>query len=113
MQIAIISINIGVNLGYFVYENVKLVYTKVKEYLARPRQGKKDQSVKIKPEPSASLGKSRAQDITSSTLIMNQSFDAAASNNITIGLGDFRDPLQIMQPTINPQQVGGSHFKNA
>jgi hypothetical protein len=47
MQIAIISLNIGVNLGYFVYENVKLVYTKVKELLERRRQRRRDLSVKI------------------------------------------------------------------
>jgi hypothetical protein len=47
MQISIISLNIGVNLGYFMYENVKLVYTKVKEFLERRRQNRKDLSVKI------------------------------------------------------------------
>jgi hypothetical protein len=40
MQIAIISLNIGVKLGFFVNENVKLVYTKVREFLERRRQRK-------------------------------------------------------------------------
>ena len=77
MQIALIALNIGANLGYFLYDNARLVYTKVKEYLERLRQRKKDLSVKIQPEPGASLGKSRGQDVTSTTLIMNHSFDAA------------------------------------
>ena len=101
MQIAIISLNIGVNLGYFVHENVKLVYTKVKEFLERRRQRRKDMSVKIQPEPGANLGKSRFQDITSTTMIMNHSFDAAAQSNITCGLGDFRDPLKTIEPPIS------------
>ena len=47
MQISIIALNIGVNLGYFMYENVKLVYTKVKEFLETRRRNSKDLSVKI------------------------------------------------------------------
>jgi N-glycosylase/DNA lyase len=34
-------------MGYFMYENVKLVYTKVKEFLERSRKNRKDLSVKI------------------------------------------------------------------
>ena len=60
MQIAIIALNIGVNLGYFVYDTVRLVYNKVKYYLERRRQRRKDLSVKIQPEPGASLGKYKA-----------------------------------------------------
>ncbi len=34
-QISIISLNIAVNLGYFIYENGKLVITKIKEFLKK------------------------------------------------------------------------------
>jgi hypothetical protein len=37
MQISIISLNIGVNLSFFLYKIVKLVYIKVKEFLERRR----------------------------------------------------------------------------
>jgi hypothetical protein len=94
VQIGIIALNIGVNLGYFVYDNVRLVYNKVKEYLERRRQRRGDMSVKIQPEPGASLGKSRGQDVTSTTLIMNHSFDAAPHSTLNYGLGEFRDPLK-------------------
>ena len=47
MQISIISLNIGVNLSYFLYKIVKLVYIKVKEFLERRRLQNKDNSVKI------------------------------------------------------------------
>jgi hypothetical protein len=92
MQISIISLNIGVNLSYFIYENVKLVYKKVKEFLEKRQQNRKDLSVKIKPELGANDGKSKGQDITSTTLIMNHSFDAAApSINIPSGLRNFSE----------------------
>jgi hypothetical protein len=50
LQIAVISLNIGVNLSYFVYENMKLVINKVKEFLKKRREAQKEQIVKIKPE---------------------------------------------------------------
>ena len=78
MQIGIISLNIGVNLSYFVFDNVRLVYTKIKEFLERHRLRKKNQSVKILPEPGANSGKLNGHDISSATLIMNHSFDPAA-----------------------------------
>ena len=47
MQISIISLNIGVNLSFFLYKIVKLVYIKVKEFLERHRLHNKDVTVKI------------------------------------------------------------------
>ena len=97
MQISIIFLNIGVNMGFFIYENVKLVVTKVKEFLERLRRKMRDLSAKkTKPEPLDNYGKSRGQDITSTTLIMNHSIDAAASSNIPCGLRNLREPFKIM-----------------
>ena len=97
MQISIIFLNIGVNMGFFVYENVKLVVAKVKEFLERLRQKMRDLSVKkTKPEPVDNNGKSRGQDITSTTLITNHSFEAAASSNIPCGLRNLKEPFKIM-----------------
>ena len=49
LQISIISLNIGVNLGYFMYKTVKPVFTKAKEFLERRWKKDKDPSVKIQP----------------------------------------------------------------
>jgi hypothetical protein len=97
MQISIIFLNIGVNMGFFIYVNMKLVVAKVKEFLERLRSRMRDLSVKkTKPEPVDNYGKSRGQDVTSTTLIMNHSFDAAASSNIPCGMRNLREPFKIM-----------------